>query len=183
MEPHVVAPDDHMNTKVRAALYLTPQVETALAEYTRRHCNRFRTSSQAADHLLKCALTTPVDEGMEGIIAPYLRPLVEQSVSRSMAAIKQDLLQGIEQAVRETTRRETEDAMAKYTKALGNRVAALLVNAGKDAHTAVQLCLTLLEYDLEDKERVKAYHEEAKLAAGKRYNRHGLDRTHNGETS
>lgn len=174
---------DGQGTKVREQIWLSQHVREALIEYTRRHNNRFDTSSQAADHLLKRALTTPVDEGMEGIIAPYLRPLVEQSVSRSMAAIKKDLLHGIEQAVRETTRRETEDAMAKYTKALGNRVAALLVNAGKDAHTAVQLCLTLLEYDLEDKERVKAYHEEAQVAAGKRYNRHGLDRTHNGETS
>ncbi len=57
----------------------------------------------------------------------------------------------------------------KHTKALGNRVAALLVNAGKDAHTAVQLCKVLLEYDLEDAERVQAYYEEAQLAAGRRY--------------
>ncbi len=162
-------------TKVREQIWLSQHVREALIQYTRRHNNRFGTSSQAADHLLKRALTTPVDEGVEGIIAPYLRPLVEQSVSRAMAAIKKDLLHGIEQAVRETTRRETEDAMVKHTKALGNRVAALLVNAGKDAHIAVQLCLTLLEYDLEDKERVQAYYEEAKLAASKRYAKRSVE--------
>ncbi len=64
--------------------------------------------------------------------------------------------------------------MVKHTKQLGNPIAALLLSAGKDAHTAVQLCLTLLEYDLEDTERVKAYHEEAQLAAGKKYSRPGL---------
>ncbi len=162
-------------TKSRMTVFLSPATEMALAEYARRQRNRFDTCSQAADHLLKRALTTPVDEGMEGIIAPYLRPLVEQSVSRAMDAIKKDLLHGIEQAVRETTRRETEDAMVKHTKALGNRVAALLVNAGKDAHIAVQLCLTLLEYDLEDKERVQAYYEEAKLAASKRYAKRSVE--------
>ncbi len=86
---------DGQGTKVREQIWLSQHVREALIEYTRRHNNRFDTSSQAADHLLKRALTTRVDEGMEGIIAPYLRPLVEQSVSRSMAAIKKDLLHGI----------------------------------------------------------------------------------------
>ncbi len=86
-------------TKSRKTVFLSPATETALAEYTRRQSNRFDTCSQAADHLLKRALTSPVDEGMEGIIAPYLQPLVEQSVSRVMAGIRDDLLRGLEHTV------------------------------------------------------------------------------------
>ncbi len=165
MEQQVTTTEKQTGAKVRAALYLTPKVETALVEYTRRHRDRFKTCSQAADHLLARALANPVDEGAESIIAPALISAIE----------------GILRRERDTVRKETEEAVAKQTKQLGNRVAALLVNAGKDAHVGVRLCLNLLEYDLEDPESVKAYYEEAQLAAGKKYSRQGLDRSIEGD--
>ncbi len=172
-----------MSNKVRAEVFLDPRVELALQEYTRLHKVRFENSSQAANHLLQRALVSRIDEGTEVLLLPSVQHSVQEAVKTQLDTIREEWLRSIRQEVRETARRETEDAVAKYTKQLGNRVAALLVNAGKDAHIAVQLCLTLLEYDLEDKERVKAYHEEAQIAAGKRYNRQGLDRANNGETS
>ncbi len=169
--------------KERAQIFLTADEMRALAEYTRMHSGRFETVSQAGAHLIRRALMAQIDEGTEGLLLPSVQHTVQEAVKTQLEGIREEWLRSIRQEVRETARRETEDAVAKYTKQLGNRVAALLVNAGKDAHIAVQLCLTLLEYDLEDKERVKAYHEEAQIAAGKRYNRQGLDRANNGETS
>ncbi len=169
--------------RIRTQLYLPQDVELALAEYMRKHGSRFESVSAAGSHLIRRALMAQIDEGTEGLLLPSVQHTVQEAVKTQLEGIREEWLRSIRQEVRETARRETEDAVAKYTKQLGNRVAALLVNAGKDAHIAVQLCLTLLEYDLEDKERVKAYHEEAQIAAGKRYNRQGLDRSNNGETS
>ncbi len=168
--------------KVRAALYLGPETERSLTEYTRRYSNRFRNPSQAADYLLGRALTEPLDDGTEGIIAPRLRAAIQQTVRQEIEGVKQELVTALGRAVRETARRETEDVVAKYTRALGNRVAAMLVNAGKDAHTAAQLCRVLLLYDLEDEGRVDAYYQEAMLLAGKRYARKSMDGSvHSGE--
>ncbi len=169
--------------RIRTQLYLSQDVELALAEYVRKHGSRFESVSSAGAHLLRRALVSEIDEGTEAMLLPSVQRTVQKAISGELETIREEWLRSICREVRETIRRETEDAMVKHTKALGNRVAALLVNAGKDAHVAVQLCLTLLEYDLEDIERVKAYHEEAQLAAGRRYNRHGLDRTANGAAS
>jgi hypothetical protein len=102
-------------------------------------------------------------------------------ISRTGDAATDELVAAVVEAVRETVRRETEDAVKKHTRALGNRIAAMLVNSGKDAHTAAQLCKILLEYDLEDTERVEVYWREAQEAASARYTRRDAGAGHGEE--
>lgn len=151
--------------KTRKTIFLSPNIEVALADYAHKHRARFETDSQAADHLLGRALTADLGEGAEAQLLPAVQRTVQAALRQELPREREELLRGI----RETARRETEDIIAKHTRSLGNRVAAMLVNAGKDAHTAALLCKLLLEYDLEDEGRVEAYWQEAQLAAGKRY--------------
>ncbi len=104
------------------------------------------------------------------LLLPAVLRTVQEAVKNKLTTRELQLLAGI----REATKQETEKAMSKHTKALGNQILTLLLSTGKGSHTAVQLCLILLEYELDDKERVKEYHEEAQIAAGKKYSRRGL---------
>ncbi len=50
--------------RTRCTIFLAPDVERALADYTHRHHTRFPTASRAAEHLLARALAGTLDEGL-----------------------------------------------------------------------------------------------------------------------
>ena len=140
-----------MSPKRRSELYLSVEVETALAEYTRRHRGRFRTTSQAAEHLLRRALLADVDEGLEGLLAP----LIERRVAAAAA-------------------RAVEERVAPLLQAQSNRLAALLVRSGKDALTAAEIATALAAQVTGDRALARRIAEEARLKAGPAYTTRGL---------
>lgn len=140
-----------MSPKERCELYLNPETARALADYARTHRDRFRTTSQAADHLLRRALMGPVTEGAEDLLIP-----------------------AIAQVVRETTKRENLDQLHPLLERQTNRLAALLVQSGKDAHIAAGVTAVLLAQVIGDPHRAAAIVEDARLKAGARYSRQGL---------
>ena len=140
-----------MAAKMRTVLYLSPATARALAEYQGRERRRFPSVSAAGDHLLGRALQGELDEGMEGLLAPLL-----------------------ERAVREATREEVADAVKRLLDGQTNRLAALLVQSGKDAHRAAGLGLAVLERQTGDVGRAAAIARDVELKAGARYRRDGL---------
>lgn len=139
--------------KHKTILYLSAATRLALAEYQRRHQRRFRSTSQAAEHLLGRALTGELDEGMEGLLAPL-----------------------IARAVREATREQVADGMKLLLDRQTNRLAALLVRSGKDALSAYWLGVALAEEVIGDKATAQRLARDAKLKAGPAYTRQGLAR-------
>ncbi len=138
--------------KGRIEVYVDAATEIALREYARRHRDRFPSVSRAAAHLLGSALSAGLDEGVEGLLAPT-----------------------IVRAVREVTRREIQDGMGALVERQSNRLAALLVGSGKDAHRAARMTEVALGHLLADPTRAAQVAEEARLQAGARYRpgRHG----------
>lgn len=130
----------------RCTIFLTPDIERALADYAHRHRDRFPTVSRAAEHLLARALAGALDEGMENLLAPT-----------------------IVRAVREATRREIHDGVGTLVERQSNRLAALLVGSGKDAHRAARMTEVALGHLLADPARAAQIAEEARLQAGARY--------------
>lgn len=141
-------------SKEKTILYLSAETVQALVDYARRHAPRFRSKSHAADHLLHRALTGDLDEGTERILAPVIAEIV-----------------------REATRREVLDAVAPLLDRQSNRLAALLVQSGKDAHRAASLAEEVLAHLLGSGEQASRVGEEARLQAGARYSRRGLGAT------
>ncbi len=139
-----------MGRKQRSQLYLDAATEQALVEYTRRHRDRFRTTSQAADHLLRRALVADLDEGQEGLLLPELTVAVRR-------------------AVREVVAREIRERIDRQA----DRLAALLVTAGKDTSRAASLAAAILTAQLGEG-RAAAIVEDAELRAGARYRRRSL---------
>ena len=137
--------------KQRTVLFLSPETERALTEYARLHRRRFRSTSEAAEHLLQRALLGQVDEGAEGLLVPLLR-----------------------QVVQETTRRELHDQLAPLLRAQTDRLAGLLVRSGKDAFSAYGVGVAVLERLVGDRARALAIAEEVRLRAGPQYTRPGL---------
>ncbi len=132
--------------KGRIEVYVDAATEIALREYARRHRDRFPSVSRAAAHLLGHALTADLDEGVEGLLAPT-----------------------IVRVVREATRREVRDGVGALVERQSNRLAALLVGSGKDAHRAARMAEVLLGHLLADPARAAQVAEEARLQAGARY--------------
>ena len=132
--------------KQRTTLYLTAETAYALGEYLRLHRARFRSRSDAAEHLLRRALAGALDEGMEDLLAPT-----------------------IVRAVREVTRREIQDGMGALVERQSNRLATLLVGSGKDAYRAARMTEVALGHLLADPARAAQIVEEARLQAGARY--------------
>jgi hypothetical protein len=58
--------------KQRTVLYLTAETAHALGEYLRLHRARFRSRSDAAEHLLRRALAGALAEGVEDLLAPAI---------------------------------------------------------------------------------------------------------------
>jgi hypothetical protein len=143
-----------MSAKERWELYLSPETGRALADYARTHRDRFRTASQAADHLLRRALMGAISEGEEELLVPALARIV-----------------------RETTKREILDQLAPLLGRQSNRLAGLLIQSGKDAHAAAEVAAALLAQLFGDPRGAAMILEEARLAAGDRYSRDGLRST------
>jgi hypothetical protein len=137
-----------MGRKQRRELYLGAEVDAALAEYARRHRDRFRTTSQAAEHLLRRALLGGMGEGTEGLLAPV-----------------------IERAVREAAAGAVEGRVLPLLEAQSERLAGLLVRSGKDALSAHHLGAMILEELTGDPARARHAAEEARLRAGAGYAR------------
>ncbi len=135
-----------MTTKTRTDLYLSRTTETALREYVRCHHDRFRTTSQAAEHLLARALMSPVDEGRESLLVPHLV-----------------------RAVRETVREEVTAQVHPFLDRQTHRLAMLLVQSGKDAYRAARIAEVALGHLLADPAHAARVAEEARLQAGARY--------------
>lgn len=140
-----------MGPRRRSEIYLTPETELALAEYARRHRARFRTTSQAVEHLLRRALTGEVDEGVEGLLIPALARAVEAAAARAVEARVAPLLKG-----------QTD------------RLAGLLVRSGKDALGGYGVGVAILERLTGDPALARRLAAEARLAAGPAYTTRGL---------
>ncbi len=139
-----------MGSKEKKYLWLSPATLLALEEYQRRNARRFANVSQAADHLLQRALTGGLDEGQEGLLLPELTVAVRR-------------------AVREVVGREIRERIDRQA----DRLAALLVTAGKDTSRAASLAAAILTAQLGEG-RVAAIAEDAELRAGARYSRRSL---------
>lgn len=132
--------------KQRTVIYLTAETAHALGEYLRLHRSRFRSRSDAVEHLLRRALAGGLDEGVEDLLAPT-----------------------IVRAVREATRREIQDGVGTLVERQSNRLAALLVGSGKDAFRAARIAEVALGHLLADPVHAARVAEEARLQAGARY--------------
>ncbi len=137
--------------KRRSEIYLTAETELALVEYTRRHRDRFRTTSQAAEHLLQRALLGEVDEGLEGLLVPLIERCVEEAAARAV-----------------------EGRVAPLLRAQTDRLAGLLVRSGKDALSAFGVGVAILERLTGDKGQAKRLADDARLKAGPAYSRGAL---------
>ncbi len=137
--------------KQRTVLSLSPETVCALGEYQQRHRERFRSPSAAAEHLLRRALTTEIDEGTEGLLVPVLARAVEEAAARAVEARVAPLLKG-----------QTD------------RLAGLLVRSGKDALAGFGVGVAILERLTGDREGARRLAEEARLAAGPAYTARGL---------
>jgi len=137
--------------KQRTVLSLSPETVCALGEYQQRHRERFRSPSAAAEHLLRRALTTEIDEGTEGLLVPVLARAVEEAAARAVEARVAPLLKG-----------QTD------------RLAGLLVRSGKDALSGYGVGVAILERLTGDREGARRLAEEARLAAGPAYTARGL---------
>jgi len=141
-------------TKEKTVLYLNATTVQSLTDYVRRHARRVRSKSDAADQLLQRALTGDLDEGTERILAPIIAEIV-----------------------RETARREILDQIAPLLDRQSNRLAALLVQSGKDAHRAARVAEMVLAHLTGDAQGAARLSEEAQLRAGAQYSRRSLDAT------
>ena len=140
-----------MSPQRRSAIYLSADSELALEEYARRKRGRFRTTSQAAEHLLRRALVSEVDEGMEGLLVPVLERAVEAAAARAV-----------------------ETRMAPLLLTQTDRLAGLLVKSGKDALSGFGVGVAILERLTGDRATAQAIAKDARLKAGPVYTRQGL---------
>ena len=140
-----------MAPRRRREIYLTAETELALAEYARRHRERFRTTSQAVEHLLQRALVGELDEGVEGLLAPLIVRRVEEAAARAVEA-----------------------RVAPLLRAQTDRLAALLVRSGKDALSGYGVGVAILERLTGDAVAARRLAAEARLAAGPAYTARSL---------
>ncbi len=105
--------------KGKLVIYVSAETEASLREYQRVHSKRFATMSQAADHLLSRAMSSPVDEGRDQALAPAIRDAVLQAV-----------IEG-----NERLEREVKGQLDRQT----NRLAGMLAKVGVTAGMAARL--------------------------------------------
>ena len=140
-----------MSPKRRREVFLTAETDLALAEYARRHRDRFRTPSQAAEHLLRRALIGEVDEGMEGLLVPVLERAGEAAAARAV-----------------------ETRLAPLLRAQTDRLAGLLVKSGKDALSGFGVGVAILERLTGDRTTAQRIAADARLQAGPAYTARAL---------
>lgn len=139
--------------KQKTVLYLNPELAWALREYQRRHRERFRSVSAAADHLLQRALADPVDTGLDDLLAPVIARGVRDAAAGAVAGQLVPLL----------------TAQTERLAGLLVRMDRDCVAAGKDAATAASLIETVVAHLLG--ERVRDIAADARLRAGATYAR------------
>lgn len=105
--------------KGKLVIYVSAETEASLREYQRVHSRRFGTMSQAADHLLSRAMSSPVDEGRDQALAPAIRDAVLEAVAEA----------------NERLERELKGELERHT----NRLASLLVKVGITAGAAARI--------------------------------------------
>ena len=135
-------------TKARKIVYLSPDVDLAVADYARR-CKL--PASQATDELLRRALFGALDEGTEAMLVPEIR-----------------------KAVREAAGREVREHVTRLLEAQTNRLAALLVTSGRDAFVARKLARDCYEDLTDDPQGADERENDAWLKSRARYTRDGL---------
>ena len=123
----------------QVTLYVEAETAMALTNYLRRHADHFGSRSDAADNLLRHALTN--------IGEMDARRVGEEAMRAAIAPL-----------------------LAGYAE----RIAALLMQSGKDAHRAVQLGEALAAHLLPSEHEAARIAEEARLRATARYTRRDL---------
>jgi hypothetical protein len=124
--------------------------DTAVRDYARRHGI---SDAEAANRLLERALWGELDEGTQAMLA-----------------------EGVYAAAARAARREILDQMPALLAAQTDRLAGLLVLAGRDAAEAATLAQDALAAVTGDVARAKERAENARLAARARYTREGIKR-------
>lgn len=139
--------------KQKTILYLSPELAWAVRDYQRRHRERFRSVSAAVDHLLQRALASPVDAGLDDLLAPM-----------------------IARGVRDAAAGAVEGQLVPLLAAQTDRLAGILVRVdrdciatGKDAAIAAALIESVVAHLLG--ERAHEIAADARLHAGAKYAR------------
>jgi len=135
-------------TKVRKIVYLSPDVDLAVADYARR-CKL--PVSHATDELLRRALFGGLDEGTEAMLVPEIRRAVTHAAGC-----------------------EVRENVTRLLEAQTNRLAALLVTSGRDAFTARKLARDCFEELTDDPQGADERENDAWLKSRTRYTRDGL---------
>ncbi len=129
--------------KAKLGVLISAETDAALRDYARRHGMSI---GEATDKLLGRALFGSLDEGTEAMLLPEIR-----------------------KAVRQETAREVRDQTNHLLNAQTNRIAVLLVTAGREAAAAHRLAYEVLDYLTSDPQYAQERDKEAMLAAGKRF--------------
>ncbi len=134
--------------KIRNTVYIDAEIDTALRDYARRHK---LSTAEATNQLLRRAIFGALDEGTEAMLVPEVR-----------------------KAVREAAGREIREHVTRLLEAQTNRLAALLVTAGRDAFTARKLVRDCFEELTDDPKGADERENDAWLKSRTRYTREGL---------
>ncbi len=134
--------------KVRRVIYVTPETDTALEDYARRHNLN---ASVAGEALLRRALFGGLDEGTEAMLVPEIRKAVAHAAGR-----------------------EIREHVTRLLEAQTNRLAALLVTSGRDAFVARKLARDCFEELTDDPQGADERENDAWLKSRTRYTRDGL---------
>lgn len=135
-------------SKVRRVAYLSHELDKALIDYARRHGMNV---SVAAECLLQRALFGSLDEGTEAMLVPEIRKAVAHAAGR-----------------------EIRESVTRLLEVQSNRLAALLVTAGRDAYVARKLTRDCLADLTDDAAAADDRENDALLKSRARYTREGL---------
>jgi hypothetical protein len=134
--------------RMRNTIYLDRDVDIALRDWADR---KGYSMSEASNILLRHALFDSLDEGTQAMLVPE-----------------------ISKAVREAARREIQENMSRLLGAQTDRLAGLLVTAGRDAYTARKLARDILDENTGSTQWANDREQDALLASRRRYTREGL---------
>ncbi len=137
--------------KLKLEVYVDQDLYVAVHEYHRLHPRRFRSLSEAAAHQLRRALCTP--EGQDDLIADRL-----------------------DAAVRKSVRSEVEAVLDEKLKEQTNRIAALLVKAGKYSYSAYAVATTALGHITKNPDAARAHAKQTFESSGEHFSREAFER-------
>ena len=140
-----------MATKLRHNIYLSREVSAALGSYYERQRDRFRSLSEAVEHLLRRALFRAVSEEEDELLAPAVAAAVRQAQRDHLQAV----LRVQTERIASLLARTDQDALA----------------AAREAASAVGVAAEVLAVVTGDPARAQAVADEALLRAGAKYAR------------